>query len=156
MRDPGQPSSFQLRPSTRPGEALSPIALLGWNWANAIKRLQFTVARQRNRLKSELLRRLDTLPAKHELVLRSTSPATPEQFWARINTHIANVEAVLMHVVGVAPQDECLHCQEGRGPRSSNVSLSLASRLSVRIATGIIMLHGALSPGQECPPLRLE
>lgn len=83
--------------------------------AATVKRLQFSVAQRGNELKSELLQRLDSLPARREPVFRASAPNTPDQFYGKMTRMIANVEATLMQVVGTPPDRECLHCRRSNG-----------------------------------------
>jgi hypothetical protein len=83
--------------------------------ATTIKRLQFSVAQQGTELKSELLKRLDSLPARREPVFRASAPNTPNQFYGKMTRMIANVEASLMQVFGTPPDKECLHCRRSNG-----------------------------------------
>lgn len=83
--------------------------------AATVKRLEFTVAREGTELKSELLQRLNILPARREPIFRASTPNTPLQFYGKMNRMIANVEAALMQVVGTAPDIECRHCRRTKG-----------------------------------------
>ncbi|KAJ5896297.1 uncharacterized protein N7473_005696 [Penicillium subrubescens] len=83
--------------------------------ATTIKRLQFSVAQQGTELKSELLKRLDSLPARREPVFRASAPNTPNQSYGKMTRMIANVEASLMQVFGTPPDKECLHCRRSNG-----------------------------------------
>ncbi|CEJ55133.1 hypothetical protein PMG11_01408 [Penicillium brasilianum] len=83
--------------------------------AATVKRLQFSVARRGTELKSELLPRLDSLPARREPVFRASAPNTSNQFYGKMTRMVTNVEAALMQVVGAPPERECLHCRRSNG-----------------------------------------
>jgi hypothetical protein len=51
-----------------------------------------------------------------EPILRATALNTPNEWLKMMSGSLANVEAALMQVVGTAEDNECMKCQEGRGP----------------------------------------
>jgi len=82
-------------------------------WARYIK----WAVNQRNH-KSELIHALFAKPSKYEPTLRPETGRqwTPNRFWRITDDSRANLEAVLIQVVGEEATTECKHCQQENGP----------------------------------------
>lgn len=85
-------------------------------WASHVKKLNFTVAKQGEALKTATLVTLDQKPANRELVLRDTRHFQPEILQQKLAEKVSKVEAALCYIVGDIADPPCQGCERGLGP----------------------------------------
>lgn len=85
-------------------------------WASDVKKLNFTVAKQGEALKTATLVALDQMPAKRELVLRETRHLQPDILQQKLGEKVSKVEATLCYIVGDITNPPCQGCERGLGP----------------------------------------
>ncbi|KAJ5574271.1 uncharacterized protein N7459_008698 [Penicillium hispanicum] len=113
------PSSQSFAPSTKIPEVKVGTTLLPpGDWAAYVKRLPWACAARGDEPKSELLRELVQLPARHELMMRhgDKSRWSPSGLHDLIGSKLPNAEAALMQVVGTKVEVACKHCRQKDGP----------------------------------------
>ena len=105
-------------PDTLPSVRIGTDHVAPGPWAEYVKRVKWEKAVKGTRPKSNLLGLLLSMPNVNEPILRvaTRNSWTPSLFSEKIGASLANVEAVLIQVVGTRAEVPCTHCQEGLGP----------------------------------------
>jgi hypothetical protein len=79
-------------------------------------KLPWKVARTGRRLKTKAIALLTGAVAVREPLQRSTTNYTGKRLDERIGSRAANVESILIQIVGEVSQQECDHCLQNNGP----------------------------------------
>ncbi|OQE13212.1 hypothetical protein PENFLA_c052G03700 [Penicillium flavigenum] len=105
----GQPTTLE---AVQPGTAVKPSG----PWASHLKKLNYTVAKQRSMLKTHTLLALNDMEPRRELMVRDNRDRTPSSFEHNIAQSARHVEAALGYVVGGLCDTPCTHCKREIGP----------------------------------------
>lgn len=105
---PGIPSTL---PVLKPGDRTSNAG----PWSKHIKRLPWSIAKERDLVKSVFVKFMMSQEKKREPVVRPTMGLNPERWNEDIGSNIHNVEAVFVHMVGCEASVRCNNCLAGRG-----------------------------------------
>ncbi|KAJ5770924.1 uncharacterized protein N7511_002975 [Penicillium nucicola] len=85
-------------------------------WATYVKQLPWKVARHGKFIKTDAIKMLKEAPSRREPVQRSSTGYTGKRLDERIGTQAANVESVLIQIVGETSYQECTNCLKNNGP----------------------------------------
>lgn len=85
-------------------------------WAAYAMKLPWKVARSGRRMKTNAIKLLTGAAAVREPLQRSTTQYTGKRLDERVGSKAANVESILIQIVGEVSQQECSHCLQDNGP----------------------------------------
>lgn len=85
-------------------------------WAQYAMTVPWKVARNARKIKTRAISKLKQATAVREPLQRSMTNYTGKRLDERIGSKAANVESILIQIVGEVSQQECTNCQQNDGP----------------------------------------
>ena len=85
-------------------------------WAEYAMKILWKVARNARNIKTRAIKLLREATPKREPLQRSTTHYTGKRMDERINSRAANVESILIQIVGEVSRQECTSCLQNDGP----------------------------------------
>ncbi|KAJ5517016.1 hypothetical protein N7527_008576 [Penicillium freii] len=85
-------------------------------WAEYVMKVPWKVARKAKKLKTRAIAKLKQATPVREPLQRSTTHYTGKRMDERIGSKAANVESILIQIVGEVSQQECTNCLQNDGP----------------------------------------